>query len=85
MSCGVGCRCCLDPTLLWLWCSPAAEAPSQPLAWELPNAAGADLKKNKTTILNKYKASHMTQLPDKQPDEKLSTQNHEVSLSENPG
>ena len=22
MSCGVGHRCALDPTLLWLWCRP---------------------------------------------------------------
>ena len=30
-----------DPTLLWLWCRPAATAPIQPLAWEPPYAAGA--------------------------------------------
>ena len=36
----------LDPTLLWLWHRPAAIAPIQPLAWELPYAAGADLKKD---------------------------------------
>ena len=32
-----------DPTLLWLWCRPAATALIQPLAWELPYAAGAAL------------------------------------------
>ena len=34
----------LDPTLLWLWCGPAATAQIQPLAWEPPYAAGAALK-----------------------------------------
>ena len=36
-----------DPALLWLWCRPAAAAPIQLLAWELPYAAGTALKKNK--------------------------------------
>ena len=31
--------------LLWLWCRPAAVAPIGPLAWELPYASGAALKK----------------------------------------
>jgi len=47
MSCGIGGRYGLDPTLLWLWCRPAAEAPMQPLAWELPYAMGVALKKKK--------------------------------------
>ena len=34
--------------LLWLLCRPAAVAPIQLLAWELPNAAGAALKRQKT-------------------------------------
>ena len=38
MSCGVGRRCGSDPTLLWLWSRPAAAAPIQPVAWELPYA-----------------------------------------------
>ena len=38
MSCGVGRRCGLDLMLLWLWCSLAAVAPIQPLAWEPPYA-----------------------------------------------
>ena len=41
MSCGVGCRHGSDPTLLWLWRRLAATAPTQPLAWEPPYAAGA--------------------------------------------
>ena len=41
MSCGVGCRCGSDPTLLCLWCKPEATAPIRPLAWESPYAAEA--------------------------------------------
>ena len=44
MSCGIGCRCCLDPVLLWLWCRLAAEALIRPLAWEPPCAMGAALE-----------------------------------------
>ena len=33
--------------LLWLWRRPAAAVPVQPLAWELPYAAGAALKRKK--------------------------------------
>ena len=47
MSCGVGPRYGLDPTLLWLWCRPAATAPIRPLAWELPYVMGAALEKDK--------------------------------------
>ena len=35
--------------LPWLWCMPAAAALIQPLAWELPYAAGEALKSNKQT------------------------------------
>ena len=34
-----------DMVLLWLWCRPAATAPIQPLAWELPYATGEALGK----------------------------------------
>ena len=34
-----------DPTLLWLWCRPAAVAPIPHLAWELLRAAGVALEK----------------------------------------
>ena len=37
-----------DPMLLWLWCRPAVTAPIRSLAWELPYALGAALKKAKT-------------------------------------
>ena len=47
MSCGAGRRCGLDATLLWLWHRQGAIALIQPLAWELPYAASAALKKEK--------------------------------------
>ena len=47
MSCGVGHRHGLDPALLWLWHRPAATAPIGPLAWKLPYAVGAALKRQK--------------------------------------
>ena len=50
MSCGVGCRLGLDPTLLWLWRRLAATALIGPLAWEPPCATGAaqEMAKTKT-------------------------------------
>ena len=30
---------------LWLWCRPVVTAPIRPLAWELPYASGAALKR----------------------------------------
>ena len=45
MSCGVGHRRSSDLALLWLWHRLAAAAPIRPLAWKLPGAAGAALKK----------------------------------------
>ena len=39
MSCGVGCRCSWDPTLLWLWRRLEATALIGPLAWDPPYAA----------------------------------------------
>ena len=47
MSCGIGRRCGLDLSSLWLCCRPAAVAPSGPLAWELPYAVGVALKSKK--------------------------------------
>ena len=47
MSCGVGHRHGSDLALLWLWRRLAATAPISPLAWELPYAAGAALKRQK--------------------------------------
>ena len=45
MSCGIGFRCGSDQVLLWLWYRPAVTAPTGPLAWELPYAVGAALKR----------------------------------------
>ena len=50
MSCGVGRRCSLDPSLLWLWCRPSAAAAIRPLAWELPYAADEALKRKKKGV-----------------------------------
>ena len=47
VSCGVGHRCRLVPSLLWLWHRLAVLAPIWPLAWELPYATGSALKKKK--------------------------------------
>ena len=69
MSCGVGCRCGLDPTLLWLWCRPAATALIRPLAWEPPYAMGAALekdkrqKKKKSVVLEKLTGASVHFLP----------------------
>ena len=53
MSCGVGCRCGLDPALLWLWHGPVATVLNGPLAWKPPFSAGAALKKTHTHTLRK--------------------------------
>ena len=45
MSCGGGQRSGSNLAWLWLWCRPAATAPMQSLAWELPYATCAALKK----------------------------------------
>ena len=52
MSCGIGRRNGLDPTLLWLWCRPAAAALIWPVAQELLYAAGKALKKKKKKFRN---------------------------------
>ena len=45
VSCGVGCRCGLDPTLLWR--RLAATTLIRPLAWEPPYAARSGPRKGK--------------------------------------
>ena len=55
VSYGVGCRCGLDLTSLWLWCRPGATSPI-PLAWEPPYASGAALKKTKKKKEKKKKS-----------------------------
>ena len=51
MNCGVGHRCGLDPSLLWLWCRLAAVAPIGSLAWEITYVTGGVLKKKKKIFL----------------------------------
>ena len=46
-SCSVGHRCVSDLVLLWLWPRLAGAAPIQPLAWKLPYAVDAALKRKK--------------------------------------
>ena len=45
--------------MLWLWCRLAAVAPIRPLAWELPCAMGAALKKRgkKSLALTAHQAA----------------------------
>ena len=50
MRCGVGGRHGSDIPLLWLWCRPAPAVLIGPLAWELPYAMGAALKKRKKKV-----------------------------------
>ena len=47
VSYGVGHRCGLDPTFLWLWHKPVAAAPTGLPAWQLPYAVGAAIKRKK--------------------------------------
>ena len=55
MSCGVGHRLGSDPALLWLWRRLAAVAPTRPLVWELPCAAGGALKRQKEKLKQERK------------------------------
>ena len=49
----MSCRRSSDLASRWLWHSLAAATPIQPLAWELPHAAGSVLKiENKQTNKN---------------------------------
>ena len=53
MSRGLGCRCGLDPALLWLGYRLAAAALIQPLAWEVPYATGTAIKnKQEKSVLH---------------------------------
>ena len=47
-----------DPALLWLWCRLAATAPNRPLAWELPYAPGAALKRQKKKKNHLWRSSY---------------------------
>ena len=54
MSGGTGCRCGLDPVLLWLWRRQVATAPIGLLAWEPPYAMGETLKKEERNNKDAY-------------------------------
>ena len=62
VSCGVGCRCGLDPMLLWLWCRPATVAPIRLLAWEPPCATDVALKNKQTNKQTNKNLLHLTSL-----------------------
>ena len=47
LSCGVGHKCSSDLALLWLWYRPVARTLIRPLAWELPYAVDAPIKRPK--------------------------------------
>ena len=47
LSCGLGRRRSLDPSLPWLWCRPAGTSLIRPLAWKPPRVAGIALKRQK--------------------------------------
>ena len=48
--------------LLWLWHRLAASAPIQPLAWELPYATGAAIKKKEKIEMKIQKRGEKTKL-----------------------
>ena len=50
--CELWCTCRRGSDLMWLWCRPAAVALIQPLAWELPYASSAALKKKSVPPFN---------------------------------
>ncbi len=53
----MGRRHSLDPALLWLWYRLAALALIRSLAWELPCASGAALKRKKNLEVNKIQCT----------------------------
>ena len=57
MSCSVGHRHSLIPSLLWPWHRPGATTPIGPLAWELPYATRAALKRQTNTLILKNYAN----------------------------
>ena len=64
VSCGVGHRRGSDPAFLWLWYRLAAAALIHPLAWELPYAAGAALKRGKKIVVKENQNSQVQEFSD---------------------
>ena len=87
MSCGVGRRHGSDPVWLWLWRRPAAVAPIQLLAWELPHAMRMALKtkkkskKNWFTLVWEGKRKLLFQLQNAEQKEKHSRQKDDGRLN----
>ena len=54
MGCSIDHRQGSDPSLLRLWCRPAATVSTQPLAWEPPNAMGVPRKKTHAYSQKKF-------------------------------
>ena len=50
----------LRSSLLWLWCKLTAIAPIQPLAWELPHASSAALKRKKEKVNETTRVKQLT-------------------------
>ena len=50
----------LGCVLLWLWFRLAAIAPTEPIAWELPYAAGAALNRQKKKRKEKTNVNQVT-------------------------
>ena len=73
MSCGVGCRCGLDPELLWLWLwhRPVTTALIGPLAWEPPYAIGVALEKAKRQKKKKKKEKEKEKRKEKSSQESI--------------
>ena len=62
VSCGVGHRRGLYPSLLWLWHRLEATAQIRPLVWEPPYALGAALEKTKKKRKKEKDKYHMISL-----------------------
>ena len=88
MSCDIGDRYTSDLLLwLWLWYRPEATTLIWPLAWELPHAAGAALKKNQKElcISNKVPDADAAGLPLKRAGIERKTSNKQtLSQGEEP-
>ena len=68
-----------DLILLWLWCRPTAAAPIQPLAWELPYAIGAALKRKKNLKIKNKEFSKRNALEKASNLLKIEKQNREFT------
>ena len=77
----MGCRCSVDPALLWLWCRLVATALIQPLALEPPYAAGMAEENTHTKKDQKKKKDILWGVPVVAQWLTNPTRNHEVAGS----